>query len=132
MDAAFSPGAAYPHTIVKPPAAFTVTSSEGRLSVVAVDAADGYAMNGVFQTMIGLTQLQEGYYADVRELSQRDPLRGAMSVALNSRSCDSLVGWFALDRVFYFSGILTTLDMRFEVRCAGFGAPMRGQIRWRE
>jgi hypothetical protein len=132
MDAGFSPGASYPHTIVTPPGTFTVSATEGRLSVVAVDGAAGYAMNGVFQTMIGLTRLEEGYYADVRALSQSDPLRGAMSVALNSRSCDSPAGWFAIDHVFYFSGILTTLDMRFEARCTGFGAPMRGQIHWRE
>jgi hypothetical protein len=132
MDASFSPGTAYPHSIVRPPGTFTVSATGGRLSVVATDAAAGYAMNGVFQTMIGLTQLEEGYYSDVRGLSQSDPLRGAMDVSLSSRACDSLAGWFAIDHVFYFSGILTTLDMRFEARCTGFGAPMRGQIHWRE
>lgn len=132
MDAGFSPGVVYPRAIAAPTGTFIVTATEGRLSVVATDTAAGYAMNGVFQTMISLTQLKEGYYADVRALPQTDPLRGAMSVALGARTCESFAGWFAIDRVFYFSGILTTLDMRFEERCAGFGAPMHGQIHWRE
>jgi hypothetical protein len=132
MDASFSPGTVYPHSIVTPPGAFTVSATGGRLSVEATDDAAGYAMNGVFQTMIGLTQLKEGYYSDVRGLAQSDPLRGAMDVSLGSRTCDSPTGWFAIDHVFYFNGLFTTLDMRFEARCAGFGAPMRGQIHWRE
>jgi hypothetical protein len=109
-----------------------VTSSEGKLTLAAVDASGAHAMSGVFQTMIGLTQLREGYYAELRGQSQINVLRGAFDVALDSRACESPVGWVAIDHLFYFSGILTTLDMRFEARCAGFAAPMHGQIRWRE
>jgi hypothetical protein len=132
MDASFSPGVQYPRTIMAAPGTFTVSVIGGRLSVVASDSAGGFTMNGVFQTMIGLTQLREGYYGDLRGLSQIDPLAGALGVALNSRSCDSLTGWFVIDHVFYFNGLLTALDMRFEERCSGFAAPMHGKIHWTE
>ena len=57
---------------------------------------------------------------------------GGLDVALNASGCASLVGWFVIDHQFYFQGNLTTIDLRFELRCGGFGAPLRGQVHWAE
>ena len=51
---------------------------------------------------------------------------------VNAWDCASLVGWFVIDHQFYFLGSLTTIDLRFELRCGGFGAPLRGQVHWAE
>jgi len=53
-------------------------------------------------------------------------------VLVKDWSCALPVGWFVIDRQFYFQGNLTIVDLRFEVRCGGFGAPLRGQIHWAE
>jgi hypothetical protein len=101
------------------------------LSILAPDPAIGLTMTAIFQHMLGTTAVQEGYYRDLRGLSE-DLNRGGLGVALNGPGCDSLVGWFAIDHVFYFQGNLTTIDLRFELRCNGFAAPLRGQVHWAE
>lgn len=132
MDASFSPGVTYPHTIVSATGGITVSASGGQLSVSAEDTVTKLAMIGVFQTMLGKTQLEVGYYHDLHGALEADPLFGALDVMLNLRRCGSLSGWFAIDHVFYFQGHLTAFDLRFEERCSGFVAPMHGQVHWTE
>jgi hypothetical protein len=103
----------------------------GTLSIIAVDTSSKVEMLGFFKPMIGATTFQEGYYRDVRGLEE-DPAAGALDVTVNAWDCDSLVGWYAIDHVFYFQGNLTAIDLRFELRCKGFRAPLRGQVRWAE
>lgn len=52
-----------------------------------------------------------------------------MSWAADSRSCTH-EGWFDVDNVVYVSGQLSSIDLRFEQRCDGSTAPLRGQIHW--
>ena len=132
MDSSFSTGVTYPQTMVPVPGSFTVTWQTGKLAVTATDPRVKLTMNGVFQTMLGLTELKEGYYGDLRGLADADPLAGALAVSLNARECNVVDGWFMVDHVFYFTGGLTAVDLRFEGHCSTFGTPMHGQIHWRE
>jgi hypothetical protein len=132
VDASFSPGVTYPRTIVPASGVFTVSASGGTLSIAATDTVARLDLRGVFTTMLGHPQLEEGYYRDLRGAADADPLKGSLDVALGTRSCGSLTGWFAVDHVFYFNGRLTTLDLRFEQRCPGFATPIHGQIHWTE
>jgi hypothetical protein len=86
---------------------------------------------GVFNAMLGHTQLTEGYYHDLHGIADANPLRGSLDVKLNSRGCSAATGWFVVDHVFYFNGRLTAMDLRFEERCPGL-APMHGQVHWTE
>jgi hypothetical protein len=132
MDSSFSTGVTYPQTMVPVLGSFSVTWRAGKLAVTATDPVVKLTMSGVFQTMLGLTELKEGYYGDLRGLSDADPLAGALAVSLNAQECRVVDGWFMVDHVFYFTGGLTQVDLRFEERCSTFGAPMHGQIHWRE
>lgn len=132
MDPGFTLGVTYPRVMSAASTAFTVSATGGRLTVTAVDTVAKLTVNGVFQAMIGQTELKVGYYRDLRGSTEADPLAGSLDVLLGARGCASLVGWFAIDHVFYFNGLLTQIDVRFEERCAGFGVPMHGQIHWRE
>ena len=114
------------------PGPITVSTTGGKLSIVAYDPVKTLGMNGTFQEMISQTAMREGYYHDLRATSEGDAGTGGLDVGVGSWSCNSLVGWFVIDRQFYFQGGLTVIDLRFELRCGGFGAPLRGQIHWAE
>ena len=129
--AALIPGITLPQTIVPAPAAMRVRASANQVSILAVDPSTTVTMNASFQEMIGQSAMVEGYYRDLRATSERSTL-GGLDVGVNTWDCASLVGWFVIDRQFYFQGTLTIIDLRFEVRCGGFGPPLRGQIHWAE
>ena len=128
-DANLGPGISLPQTLV--PGPIQVSTTGGKLSIVAYDPVKALGMNGTFQEMTGQTAMQEGYYRDLRGPSEL-PALGALDVGVSAWDCASLVGWFVVDRQFYFQGRLTIIDLRFELRCGGFGAPLRGQIHWAE
>jgi hypothetical protein len=125
------PGITLPRTIV-PVAGTMQTQAAGNwLTIVAVDSATKLTMAGAFRETIGLTTIQEGYYRDLRGANPPSSV-GGLDVSVNNQSCALPVGWFVIDRQFYFQGNLTIVDLRFEIRCGGFGAPLRGQIHWAE
>ena len=132
MDASFAPGASFPRTIVPAPSVVPVSVTGRNVSVTAEDTVAKLAMNGRFQLLLGQTEIKVGYYHDLRGNSATAAPAGALDVTLNARGCATHVGWFAVDHVFYFNGLLTQIDLRFEERCSDFSAPMRGQIHWRE
>ncbi|HEV7991839.1 MAG TPA: hypothetical protein VGP25_08445, partial [Gemmatimonadaceae bacterium] len=132
MDASFTPGVTYPRTIVATLLDFTVLARDGTLTISASDSAASLVVHGVFATMLGHLQLDEGYYDGLREAANANPLRGSLDVMLNTRACTSVTGWFVVDHSFYFNGRLTALDLRFEQRCPGFTAPMHGKLHWTE
>jgi hypothetical protein len=123
-------GILLPQTLV--PGPITVRTTGGKLSIVAYDPVKALGMSGTFQEMSSQTAMQEGYYRDLRALGEGDAGAGGLDVGVSTWTCSSLVGWFVIDRQFYFQGGLTVIDLRFEVRCGGFGAPLRGQIHWAE
>ena len=118
-------------TIVPVFGTMQVQASGNRVSILAVDSATKLTMTGTFREMFALTAIQEGYYRDLRAASQQLNT-GGLDVAVNGGNCASPIGWFVIDRQFYFQGNLTIVDLRFEVRCGGFAAPLRGQIHWAE
>ena len=109
-----------------------VRATRGKLSVVAFDPSSTTGMIATFQEELGQATMIEAYYRDLRALGEGDPVPGGLDVAVNAWDCSSLVGWFVIDHQFYFQGGLTTIDLRFELRCGGFGAPLRGQMHWAE
>ena len=125
------PGITLPRTIVPISGTMQAQTSGNRLSILAVDSATKLTMTGTFRETFGLTTIQEGYYRDLRGANPVSNA-GGLDVSVNGGSCASPVGWFVIDRQFYFQGGLTIVDLRFEVRCGGFGAPLRGQLHWAE
>ena len=132
MDSSLSGGTSYPRLIALAPNVATVTASGRDLALSSMDAPDDPSIRATFRTMSGVTTYTEGYYHDLRGAAESGPLAAALDVALRSRACQSFSAWFAIDHVFYFSGRMTALDLRFEQRCSGVGTPVRGQIHWVE
>ncbi|HEX8453978.1 MAG TPA: hypothetical protein VF647_17970 [Longimicrobium sp.] len=107
--------------------AFTATGNGGLLSV-NVTADENW--RGDFKAMNNLGELKPGYYGDLRRYPFHNPLKGGLSWGGQGRGCNSLTGWFVVDRVTYTSGALTAIELRFEQHCEGGGPALRGQIRW--
>lgn len=131
-DPTFSPRVTLPRSIVPTTGVFAVSATDGTLTISATDTTLGLKVHGVFTMMLGHPLIEEGYYRDLRDAANADPLKGSLDVTIDAHACSSLTGWFAIDHVFYFNGRLTALDLRFEQRCPGFALPMHGQLHWTE
>ncbi|HYW07881.1 MAG TPA: hypothetical protein VE913_13055, partial [Longimicrobium sp.] len=90
--------------------------------------AGGYG--GDFVAMLGTSPLKKGYYGELRRYPFHNPVRGGMSWSGNGRGCNSLTGWFAIDRIEYTGTTMTALEMRFEQHCEGMTPALRGAVRW--
>jgi hypothetical protein len=99
-------------------------------SRVTIGVAGAQTWIGEFQPMSSLTRLETGYYPDLERFPFHNPAKGGLSWTGESRSCNTLRGWFAVDRVTYSGNTLTAIELRFEQRCDGATAALRGAIRW--
>jgi hypothetical protein len=114
-------------TLTQSNSTITVTADQGRINV-RIDGDSWWF--GDFEAMSTLSQLQAGYYPDLHRFPLHNPAKGGLSWFGEGRGCDTLRGWFAVDRATYDGPNLTGLDLRFEQRC-GAGAPaLRGAIHW--
>lgn len=86
---------------------------------------------GQFQTLLGQTQLQPGYYGQVGRWHVDNPARGGLSWSGDLRGCNRSMGWFVVDDVSYTDGAISALDLRFEQHCELWEAALRGEIHWR-
>jgi hypothetical protein len=84
-----------------------------------------------FVAMDVLTQIQPGFYDNLRRPGLHNPTRGALTVTKNGRVCSSVEGWVAVDAVLYVDGVLQEVDLRFEQRCEGTADPLNGRLLWR-
>ena len=115
---------------------YTYTSADALLNVIntggllQVSVTGDQAWSGDFQTMLGLAQLQPGYYGDLRRYPFHNPVKGGLSWYGEGRGCNTLRGWFVVDSISYSNGELTAFELRFEQRCDGGAAALHGKIRW--
>jgi hypothetical protein len=77
-----------------------------------------------------LTRLTPGMYANVTRYPFNDPGEGGLMVWGESRACNTLTGWFAIDDVRYAGATLTAIDLRFEQHCEGQTPALHGTIHW--
>ncbi|HEX8904376.1 MAG TPA: hypothetical protein VF771_06010, partial [Longimicrobiaceae bacterium] len=109
-----------------PPSAIVgLTASGGH---VGVSVGDWF---GDFQAMATLTQMQPGYYGDLKRYPFHNPAKGGLDWFGQGRGCNTLTGWFAVDSITWNGSTLTALDLRFEQHCEGFTPALRGAIHWR-
>jgi len=108
-------------------AVFKVSVTGSRLQVGITGDED---WNGEFQGMQSLSQLAVGYYGDLKRYPFHNPVLGGMSWSGEGRGCNTLSGWFVVDKVSYSGSTLTDIDLRFEQYCDGNQVPLRGKLHW--
>jgi hypothetical protein len=109
-------------------ATFTLSNSGAHLGLTAVNGNTYWSLD--FQGMQGLTQLAVGYYAGLQRYPFHNPVLGGLSISGNGGGCNTLTGWFAVDKVIYNGTALSAVDLRFEQFCDGSTVSLRGQLHW--
>jgi hypothetical protein len=104
-----------------------VSGNGGR---AGINIAGDQSWTGDFVPMSSLAQLAPGYYGDVQRYPFNNPVKGGLSWYGEGRGCNTLTGWFVVDRVTWAQGTLTELDLRFEQHCEGGSSALRGKIHW--
>lgn len=86
---------------------------------------------GNFLAMDSLAALRPGFYTGLERWLVHNPARGALYWSGQSRGCNQVVGWYAIDKIEFDSlGLMLALDMRFSQRCEGANPPLRGEVHW--
>jgi len=86
---------------------------------------------GYFQAMNTLSDLRPGYYGNLMEFPNHNPVAGGVAWSGEGRACGGASGWFVIDSVTYSGNTLQDIQLRFEQRCwYSSYAALRGLIRW--
>lgn len=102
----------------------------GAVPMVAGElGTDGY-FTGDFIGPSGMNPIAIGYYGGLQRFPFHDPLKGGFAVNGPGRGCNTLSGWFTVDKISFSDTTLTSLDLRFEQHCDGTVAALRGAIHW--
>jgi hypothetical protein len=115
---------------------YTYTPTNASLALSASGARLGVRVtgdqswSGTFQGMQGISKLAVGYYAGLSRYPFHNPVLGGMDWSGNGRGCNTLNGWFAVDKITYNGSTLTAVDLRFEQYCDGNTSPLRGKLHW--
>lgn len=120
-------GAAGRHLYTQADALLTVTSDGGHVSVLVNGNERWY---GDFMVPSATAPLQTGLYDRVQRYPLQQPAVGGLSWWGEGRGCNTLTGWFVIDRVAYSGNTLTELELRFEQRCEDGAFALRGKVRW--
>jgi hypothetical protein len=108
-------------------APISASYSSGDLKVVV---GNNLEWTGDFAHMVGLSQMQVGYYSGLQRYPFQNPAKGGLSWYGQGRGCNTLQGWFAIDRITYANGMLSSVDLRFEQHCEGGAPALHGQVHW--
>lgn len=107
--------------------AFTMTASGNYLSARVAGDQD---WSGDFKQSGSNTQLAPGYYGDLTRYPFQNSGAGGVSWTGEGRGCNTVKGWFVVDKVRYNGSALAAIDLRFEQRCEGGSSALHGQIHW--
>ncbi|MBR7799240.1 DUF4214 domain-containing protein [Undibacterium fentianense] len=86
--------------------------------------------SATFQAMNSLELLKPGYYGGLQRYPFHNAAKGGLSFSGNGRGCNTLTGWFAIDKITWSAGSVAALEMRFEQHCEGGTSALKGQIHW--
>ena len=113
------------HLFKAPATTFDVKNEGSQVTVMLQEDA---FWGGYFIPMVPLKELQVGYYGG---LTMNNPAKGSVLWYGDGRACSIGQAWFVVDDVRYVEGTLNAIDVRFEQRCKGSTALLRGKLHWR-
>lgn len=109
------------------------SAAYGGINVVLYGArayVTGGGWTGDFQAMNTLQQLQPGYYGDLERFPFHNAAKGGLDWSGQGRGCNTLKGWFVVDKITYVGTALAAIDIRFEQHCEEGASALRGAIHW--
>lgn len=118
-------GATYLYTLATAQISFNVADAHLSISITGNEF-----WYGDFEGINTSGRIEAGYYGDLKRYPFHNPVKGGLSWSGEGRGCNTLTGWFVVDRVTYDGATLTAIDLRFEQHCEGGGPALNGEIRW--
>jgi hypothetical protein len=107
---------------------FKLFDTGGQLNVQVTNPS-GQSWSGNFWPTATARRVLAGYFGAFTT-PYINPALGGLRWGGYGRGCELNDGWFAIDRVSHSDGVLRSVEMRFEQRCKGSSAALRGQMRW--
>ncbi|MGZ5199297.1 MAG: DUF4214 domain-containing protein [Telluria sp.] len=104
--------------------------SFGNYAEVGVAGPTSSYFSGTAAPMYNLGHLAPGYYPGVLRYPFNNPAKGGMDWNVGSTGCNTLNGWFVVDKVTYDGDRITALDLRFEQHCEQLVPALHGQVHW--
>lgn len=97
---------------------------------ISVDGAQRWY--GLVEARRGMVNIQPGYHPEMTRYPFTNPTRGGLAWVSDGRGCEDQRGWMAVDEVTYAPDRISLLSIayRFEQRCVGSTAVLRGAVRW--
>jgi hypothetical protein len=127
-------GSAAPTLLTEPTASIRVaTLIHSAIAQISVLDNQNPGSPSDFVAMVGVSQLEPGYYGNLLLYPNHNPAHGGLRWSLNTGTCSVGSGWFVIDHIRYTYDIVTELDLRFEQLCdqgATVTQPLHGQIHY--
>lgn len=86
--------------------------------------------SGDFVLPVSATKLAPGYYNNATRAPFHDAYSAGLEWSGEGRGCNTLLGWFVIDKVSYEGTSLRAIDLRFEQHCEGGSSAAHGKIHW--
>lgn len=112
------------------PADANIVLSTPSSTLLDVNIAGDQGWNGNFLMPQSASTLSVGLYEGLQRYPFNNPVKGGLSWRGEGRGCNTLSGWFAVDKVSYSGTTLQSLDLRFQQNCEGGVAALRGKLHW--
>lgn len=94
------------------------------------DGYPGPVMMFNFAAPRGQDRLLPGYYSQITRTAVGHPLKMAADLTVDSRACDVVDGWLAIDDIAYDALGLQRISLRMMQVCDGMGPPAFAALRW--
>jgi hypothetical protein len=88
--------------------------------------------SGQFQAMEDIEILKPGYYGELTRYPFHNKVKGGLNVDGKYTGCNTLTGWFVIDKITWELGLVKELEMRFSQKCNEEKGTLHGQIRWHQ
>lgn len=118
------------YLFTSPDDSIVVEGSNGIVSFAVEDASSSWS--GTFEAMNVIERIETGYYPELQRWGFSNPLRGGFSWTGRSSGCNESRSWVVIDAVRFEGDLITAITMRFEQRCDGKEAALRGAVRWED
>lgn len=108
---------------------FKVYDDSGNLRMFFTERLSGIGWRGDFFSRVTAARVERGY----REIPlgpSLNPVTGNFRFSGNGSGCAIGSGWYSVDDIAHRHGVLRSITMRFELRCADIPNMLRGKLRW--
>ncbi len=112
------------------PADANITINNTTNQYLSVGIAGDQDWFGDFMMPQAEAKLKVGLYEGLQRYPFHNPVKGGLNWSGEGRGCNTLSGWFSVDKVSYVANVLQSVDLRFQQNCESGITALRGKLHW--